>query len=187
MHWIAGVTALFFCFAIVFYARKLNADIEERFKLQVERDELLELTDAAQREARAREPRPRPPRGDAQHLGGRARASAPAGSRRCSSTRRCPSSSATPAAASSPATAPPSASSACTTSCSSGARSPRCWPGPTPSPRRSPAYASPRTSRWSSRRHGGGMHCTASFTPLPERPGSSAGFGVILTGVTVQA
>jgi PAS domain S-box-containing protein len=44
-HWIAGVTALFFCFAIVFYARKLNADVEERIRLQLERDSLLELTD----------------------------------------------------------------------------------------------------------------------------------------------
>jgi PAS domain S-box-containing protein len=43
-HWIAGVTALFFCFAIVFYARKLNADVEERIRLELERDSLLELT-----------------------------------------------------------------------------------------------------------------------------------------------
>ena len=43
-HWIAGVTALFFCFAIVFYARKLNADVEERIRLEIERDSLLELT-----------------------------------------------------------------------------------------------------------------------------------------------
>ena len=44
VHWIAGVTALFFCFAIVFYARKLNRDVEERYRLQVERDSLIELT-----------------------------------------------------------------------------------------------------------------------------------------------
>ena len=31
------------------------------------------------------------------------------------------------------------------------------------------------------------LPCTASFTPLPERPGRSPGFGVILTGVTVTA
>jgi PAS domain-containing protein len=43
-HWIAGVTALFFCFAIVFYARKLHAGYEERIRLTMERDSLLELT-----------------------------------------------------------------------------------------------------------------------------------------------
>jgi PAS domain S-box-containing protein len=44
IHWFAGVAALFFCFAIVFYARKLNRDIEERFRLEIERDDLLQLT-----------------------------------------------------------------------------------------------------------------------------------------------
>jgi hypothetical protein len=29
--------------------------------------------------------------------------------------------------------------------------------------------------------------CTASLTPLPERPGRNAGFGVILTGALVSA
>jgi len=44
IHWFAGVLALFFCFAIVYYARKLNAHIEDRFRLEMERDGLLELT-----------------------------------------------------------------------------------------------------------------------------------------------
>ena len=44
IHWFAGLTALFFCFAIVYYARKLNRHIEQRFRLEMERDELLELT-----------------------------------------------------------------------------------------------------------------------------------------------
>ena len=44
MHWYAGVMALFFCFAIVHYARKLNRHLERGFKLQVERDDLLALT-----------------------------------------------------------------------------------------------------------------------------------------------
>jgi PAS domain S-box-containing protein len=43
-HWFAGVTALFFCFAIVYYARKLNRQIAEGLRHQVERDELLSLT-----------------------------------------------------------------------------------------------------------------------------------------------
>ncbi|HEX6239745.1 MAG TPA: hypothetical protein VFZ61_02580, partial [Polyangiales bacterium] len=43
-QWIPGVTALFFCFAIVFYARKLNRDIESHLSMQIERDSLLELT-----------------------------------------------------------------------------------------------------------------------------------------------
>ncbi len=44
VHWFAGVLALFFCFAIVFYSRKLSRDIEQRLRLQIERDDLLTLT-----------------------------------------------------------------------------------------------------------------------------------------------
>ncbi len=44
VHWYAGVMALFFCFAIVHYARKLNRHLEEGFRLQIERDDLLTLT-----------------------------------------------------------------------------------------------------------------------------------------------
>ena len=44
IHWFAGLTAIFFCFAIVYYARTLNRHIEQRFRLQIERDDLLELT-----------------------------------------------------------------------------------------------------------------------------------------------
>jgi PAS domain S-box-containing protein len=36
--------ALFFCFAIVHYARKQHRHLEEGFKLQIERDDLLTLT-----------------------------------------------------------------------------------------------------------------------------------------------
>jgi PAS domain S-box-containing protein len=43
-HIFAGLTALFFCFAIVYYARKLNRQIEEGLRNQLERDELLSLT-----------------------------------------------------------------------------------------------------------------------------------------------
>ena len=43
-HWFAGVTALFFCFAIAFYAKKLHRHIVDSFQLQIERDDLLELT-----------------------------------------------------------------------------------------------------------------------------------------------
>ena len=44
VHWYAGVMALFFCFAIVHYARKLHRHLEEGFKMQIERDDLLSLT-----------------------------------------------------------------------------------------------------------------------------------------------
>lgn len=43
-HFYAGVMGLFFCFAIVYYARKLNRYIEENFRVQLERDDLLTLT-----------------------------------------------------------------------------------------------------------------------------------------------
>ena len=44
VHWYAGVMALFFAFTIIFYAHKLNRYLEEGFKLQIERDDLLSLT-----------------------------------------------------------------------------------------------------------------------------------------------
>lgn len=44
VHWFAGTMALFFCFAIVYYARKQTAYIEDRLRVEMERDGLLELT-----------------------------------------------------------------------------------------------------------------------------------------------
>jgi PAS domain-containing protein len=44
VHWLPGVMALFFCYAIVYFARRLNRHLEEGFKLQIERDDLLALT-----------------------------------------------------------------------------------------------------------------------------------------------
>ena len=41
---VRGTRALFFCFAIVYYARKLHRDKEESFKLQIEHADLLALT-----------------------------------------------------------------------------------------------------------------------------------------------
>lgn len=44
VHWYAGTMALFFCFAIVYYARKLNAHLVEAYRLHIERDDLLTVT-----------------------------------------------------------------------------------------------------------------------------------------------
>ena len=44
-HWYAGVLALFFCFTILYYASKLSRNMEEGFRLQIERDDLLALTE----------------------------------------------------------------------------------------------------------------------------------------------
>jgi PAS domain S-box-containing protein len=44
VHWYAGVMALFFCFTIVFYSRRLHRYLEENFKTQLERDDLLAMT-----------------------------------------------------------------------------------------------------------------------------------------------
>lgn len=43
-HFFVGITALFFCFTIVFYARQQTRHIEEALRLQLERDGLLSLT-----------------------------------------------------------------------------------------------------------------------------------------------
>ena len=43
-HFYAGLMGLFFCFAIVYYARKLHQYLEDGFRMQIERDDLLTLT-----------------------------------------------------------------------------------------------------------------------------------------------
>jgi PAS domain S-box-containing protein len=43
-HWYEGVMALFFCFTIVFYARRLHRYLDRGFRMQIERDDLLALT-----------------------------------------------------------------------------------------------------------------------------------------------
>jgi PAS domain S-box-containing protein len=43
-HFYAGALGLFFCFAIVYYARRLHYFLEENFRVQLERDDLLTLT-----------------------------------------------------------------------------------------------------------------------------------------------
>jgi PAS domain-containing protein len=43
-HVIAGVAALFFCFAIVYYSMRLTRHLQERFSLQVAHADLLRLT-----------------------------------------------------------------------------------------------------------------------------------------------
>ncbi len=44
-HWYAGVLALFFCFTIFYYASRLTRNMEEGFIMQIERDNLLSLTE----------------------------------------------------------------------------------------------------------------------------------------------
>lgn len=56
VHWFAGTAALFFCFAILYYGYRQNKYVVESYRLQIERDELLDLTavlnDKLQRENR---------------------------------------------------------------------------------------------------------------------------------------
>jgi PAS domain S-box-containing protein len=44
VHLWPGVLGLFFCFAIIYYARKLNRMLEVNFRVQLERDDLTTLT-----------------------------------------------------------------------------------------------------------------------------------------------
>jgi PAS domain-containing protein len=52
MHWFAGLAALFFCLAIVYYARQLHRHLEGAFIAQIERDDLLALQQALQDKVR---------------------------------------------------------------------------------------------------------------------------------------
>jgi PAS domain S-box-containing protein len=186
LHWIPGVTALFFCFAIVFYARKLNTDIEERLKLQVERDVLLELTDLLN-DKLTRENQ------DLAHRAAMRSISVEAARERAGRLETLFENSPLPQF-----------------ECDAGGRIVTCnaaaerlfgqdhelLVGRPFASLLSGAYAEskalagvrePANVEVELALQGGGAHCTASFTPLPERPGRPAGFGVILTGVTVSA
>jgi PAS domain S-box-containing protein len=44
-HYYAGVLAIFFCFTILYYSGKLSRNMEEGFRLQIERDDLHALTE----------------------------------------------------------------------------------------------------------------------------------------------
>jgi PAS domain S-box-containing protein len=44
VHWYAGIAALFFCFAIIHYSGKLHRYLAASYRLQMERDDLVQLT-----------------------------------------------------------------------------------------------------------------------------------------------
>jgi PAS domain S-box-containing protein len=186
VHWFAGATALFFCFAIVYYARSLNRDVEERLRLQIERDSLLELTGLLN-EKLAQENR------DLAHRAAMRSMSVEAARERAGRLETLFENSPLPQF-----------------ECDGGGRILTCnlaaerlfgphsqLVGRPFSALLAGAYAESkvlaglreavnievevRTPR------GEALACTASFTPLPERPGRPSGFGVILTGVTVAA
>ena len=186
VHWFAGVSALFFCFAIVYYARRLNADVEERLRLHIERDSLLELTGLLN-EKLAQENR------DLAHRAAMRSMSVEAARERAGRLETLFENSPLPQF-----------------ECDGGGRILTCnlaaerifgphsqLAGRPFSALLAGAYAESkvlaglreavnieveiRTPR------GEALPCTASFTPLPERPGRTPGFGVILTGVTVAA
>jgi PAS domain S-box-containing protein len=186
-HWIAGVTALFFCFAIVFYARKLHADTEERIRLTLERDSLLELT-ALLNEKLTNENR------ELAHRAAMRGMSAEAARERAGRLETLFENSLLPQF-----------------ECDSSGRITTCnlaaerlfgqshqqlvgrpftalMGGPYTESKalaglRDPANVEIEIQLPSGER----IPCTASLTPLPERPGRSAGFGVILTGAIVSA
>lgn len=51
VHWFAGLAALFFCLAIVHYARQLHLHLERGFLARIERDDLLALQQALREKA----------------------------------------------------------------------------------------------------------------------------------------
>jgi PAS domain S-box-containing protein len=187
LHWFAGVTALFFCFAIVFYARKLNAEIEERLKLQLERHSLLELTGLLN-EKLAQENR------DLAHRAAMRSMSVEAARERAGRLETLFENSLLPQF-----------------ECDAGGRIVTCnlaaerlfgqshelLVGRPFASLLAGAYAEskalagvrdPAIVELEITTPGGdAVPCTASFTPIPERPGRNAGYGVVLTGVTVSA
>ena len=186
VHWLAGATALFFCFAIVFYARRLNADVEERMRLQIERDSLLELTgllnDKLTQENR-----------DLAHRAAMRSMSVEAARERAGRLETLFENSPLPQF-----------------ECDGSGRIITCnlaserlfgphaqLVGRPFSALLAGAYAESKALAGLREAvnielevrspRGEALPCTASFTPLPDRPGRSSGYGVILTGVTVAA
>jgi PAS domain S-box-containing protein len=185
VHWFAGATALFFCFAIVYYARKLNADVEERLELQIERDSLLELTRllndklaqenrdlahrAAMRRLSAEEARERAGRLEALFE------NSPLPQFECDGAGRI-------------VTCNLAAERLFGTHAQLAGRSFSTLLGARAETVNLADLREAVNVEVEARTPGGEtLHCTASFTPLPGRPGRPAGFGVILTGVTVPA
>jgi PAS domain S-box-containing protein len=186
-QWIPGVTALFFCFAIVFYARKLNGDIEQRLRLQIERDSLLELTGLLN-DKLARENR------DLAHRAAMRSMSVEAARERAGRLETLFENSPLPQFECDGAGRIVTCNLAAErlTGLSHEQIAGRPFASLLSGPyAESKAIAGTREAvnvEVSLALPGGELvPCTASFTPLPERPGRSSGFGVILTGVTVPA
>ena len=187
VHWFAGATALFFVFAIVYYARRLNRDLAERFRLQIERDDLAALTallnDRLEQENRELAHRAAV-RGmsveSARERAGRLETlfeNSPLPHLECDATGRI-------------VTCNPAAERllgrrhedlAGTSFATLIAGSFSEYRAFTGAPRAASLDLELRVRR------GEVVPCTASFAPLPEREGRPAGFGVILSGVTVPA
>jgi PAS domain S-box-containing protein len=180
------VTALFFCFAIVYYARRLNADIEARLRVQIERDSLLELTGLLN-EKLTQENR------ELAHRAAMRSMSVEAARERAGRLETLFENSPLPQF-----------------ECDGAGRIVTCnlaaerlfgqhsqLAGRPFSALLSGPYAESKALAGLREAlnvevqiltpGGEAMPCTASFTPLPERPGRAAGFGVILTGATVPA
>jgi hypothetical protein len=147
-HFYAGALALFFCFAIVFYARRLHEFLEGNFRVQLERDDLLTLTSMLNQKLE------RENRDLAHRVAVRGASVESARDRaerleRSSSAHRCRRSSATRRARWSRAIPRPSASSACRTMSSSAGHC-RCF-SPFPVPKcsrlRMPRARKPSPSR----------------------------------------
>jgi PAS domain S-box-containing protein len=187
VHWLAGATALFFCFAIVYYAAKLNRQVEDRIRLQIERDSLLELTRLLN-EKLAKENQELAHRAamrsmsveSARERAGRLETlfeNSPLPQFECDGQGRV-------------------------VTCNLAAE--RLF-GKSHQDMVGRPFATLLSGPYAESKALAGMHeavsveveiapragetaaCTASFTPLPERPGRSAGFGVILSGVAVHA
>jgi PAS domain S-box-containing protein len=184
-HWYAGIAALFFCFAIIHYAGKLHRHLAESYRLQMERDDLAQLTrllnqrlegekDELAHRAAVRGVSAETARDEAARLlalfersplaqlecdaNGKVIASNAAAQRLFGRSR----------------SALAGASLESLVSASSG-------PGDGLL-----EINSPRTVEVDVSAPGGGrIACTASLTPLPAAPGQRAGFGIVLAGVTV--
>lgn len=185
VHWYAGVMALFFSGAIIFYATKLHRHLLQGFRLQIERDDLITLTamlnDKLERENR-----------ELAHRVAVRGVSVESARERADRLEALFERSALPQiecdAAGNVIVCNPAAERLFGERLEQMAGKPLATFLKIPVAEISALAHAPHAEIFqveARARDGVAVSCTASFTPLPEAPGRRPGFGVVLTGIPI--
>ncbi|MGZ5039587.1 MAG: PAS domain S-box protein [Usitatibacter sp.] len=185
VHWYAGLLAIFFCTTIIFYATKLHRHLEQGFRMQIERDDLITLTGMLN-EKLERENR------ELAHRVAVRGVSAESARERADRLEALFERSALPQiecdAAGHVIVCNPAAERLFGLRLDQMAGKSLTTFLKIPETEISTLAHAPQAEIFHVEAHtrdGGTVSCTASFTPFPEAPGRRPGFGVVLTGIPV--